>query len=101
MQAGRERLLEPYEQIPRPELSAVRMPGKLKIETRAGRRRGGTRLVGEEYAGCRVRRRSPQRGHGVTPLLGIEMMRAEVRYSGDHEGRTSMPNDDVLIQKHS
>jgi len=101
MQTGRERLLEPYEQVPRPELPTVRMPGKLEVETRGGRRGGGTRLMSEQDSRCRIGRRTQERGHGVAALLGIEMMRAEVRYPGDYQGRPSVPNDHVLIQKHA
>ena len=101
MQTGRERLLEPYEQVPRPELPTVRMPGKLEVESRGGRRRGGPRLMSEQDSRSRIGRRTQERGHGVAALCGIEMMRAVVRYSGDYKGRPSVPNDDVLIQKHA
>src|SRR5262245_58539364 len=36
MQPGGERLLQSHEQIPRPELPAMRVTGKLQVETRRG-----------------------------------------------------------------
>ncbi len=50
MQAGRERLLKAHEQIPRPELAAVRVTGELQIEAGRGCRRRRARLMREQDA---------------------------------------------------
>ena len=100
MQSCGERLLEAHEQIPRPELAAMRMTRELQIKTRGRRSRRRARLMSEQYLRRRVRRSPPERGNRIAALLGIEMMRAEVRHAGYHEWRALVSHDDMLVQQH-
>ena len=100
MQPGSERLLEAHEQIPRPELAAVRVPRELQIEAGGGRRSRGAWLMGEQYLRPRIGRRTPKRGDRVTALLWIEMVRAVVGHARDDQWRPSDRKSTRLNSSH-
>src|SRR6185312_15745402 len=82
MQPGGERLLEPHEQIPRPELAAVRVTRELQIEAR---RRGGrcrARLMSEQQLCTCAKRRAREGRAGIAALSRVEHVSAVVRHAG-------------------
>src|SRR5690242_16730093 len=70
VQPGGEWLLQPYEEIPRKELPAVRMTGELQVISRrfgCGRR---ARLVREQHSERRTRRGAGDRGVRIAAMRG-------------------------------
>src|ERR1700722_17852396 len=101
MQARGKRLLEPYEQIPGPELAAMSVPRKLQIEAGLNRRARRARLVGEKNLHGGIRGGTRERRRGITALLGIEMMGAEVGHPSQNQWLAVMPYHDMLVEQHA
>src|SRR6266704_5117470 len=62
-----ERLLQAYEEVPRPELAAVRVPGELQLVAGGFRGSSGARLVREQHL-RRVLRRAFRRRARIAPV---------------------------------
>src|SRR5687767_9685696 len=97
VQPGRERLLQRDEVVPWPELSSMRMAGELHVESRVNGRESRARLVRKQDAYQRVVRRVPKRFRRIALLPRIEVMRTEVRHSGEDNPCAALLDHDVLV----
>src|ERR1700675_4245111 len=88
MQPASKRLKKMHEQVPWPELTAMCIPRNLYIEAsaRGGRRR--TWFMREQYFCPRIGWRTAQRRRGIALLSGIEVVRADVRHTGEYQRRS-------------
>src|ERR1019366_6101990 len=100
LQAGRKRLLQTDEKVPRQELAAVRVPGKLQVEAGRFGGFGAARLMREEdWKGSR--RWAASGGClRVTGLGAIEMPGVVVGDAGNDERGLATVQDDVLVHEH-
>ncbi len=95
-----ERLLQAHQEIPRPELPAVRVPGELQLVACGFRERSGARLVGEQNL-RRVLRRPFRRCARIALVRGIVMVGGVVRDAGHRQRRPVVIQDDVLVDEHA
>ena len=98
-EAGRERLLEPDEEIPRQELAAVRMTGQLQVEAGAVCRSGRARLMREQHFGTCVARRAGECCVRVAAMRCVVVMGAEIGDAREHERCALVVEDDVLVDE--
>jgi hypothetical protein len=82
VQAGSERLLQPHEMVPGPELPAVGVSGQLQVKSRSGRHRRAAWLVRQQQAEHRLQGRVGQRPVGVAAVAFVEMVGTEVGHPG-------------------
>ena len=97
MQPRRKRLLEAHEEIPRHELAAVRMPGKLEIVACGLRGQGRARLVGEQHADCI--RGAGDRVSGMAGMRRVEAAGIEIGDAGHDHLRAVVLKNDVFIDE--
>src|SRR5690348_11607601 len=99
VEARGEGLLQADEQVPWPELPAVRVTGELQVVAGSGRRTRGARLVREEHLHG-VGRRAAHGTPRVAAVRGIEVMRRVVGDAGDGERGAAVLEQHVLVQQH-
>src|SRR5262245_54909198 len=99
MEPGRERMEKAHDEIPREELSAVRMAGELQVEPGPRRRKRGSWLVREQHPDPGVARRTHQSRDRIAALRGIEIACSVVGDSGDYHRRAAMLKHDVLVHE--
>src|SRR5437868_3857383 len=99
MQACREGLLKPHEEIPRRELSSMRMPRQLQVEARLLSGGCGAWLMREQHPHA-IRRRAGNGRRRIAAMRWLEMMRAVVGHSRNHQALAGMTQHDVLVHEH-
>ena len=98
IQPSSERLLQSNEEIPRPELPAVRVAGELQLKARLQRGCGGSRLMRQQNSHDIIWSRG-NGGRGIAAVRFIEMMSAVIRDSGDHQRAVVVLQDHMLIEQ--
>lgn len=99
MQTRGERLLQPYEEVPGPELAAVGMARKLKVEAQSDGRHRTARLVCEQQPQGRAERRAMNRGLGIAAMGDVEVVRAVVGDAGNHHVTAIVPQHDMFVEQ--
>src|SRR3954454_7495948 len=101
VQARGKRLLQLDEEIPREELTAVRVARQLQVEARGGGSRCRTWLMCEQELYARTRGSAGQSSHRVAALGLVEMMRAVIGDTGDDDVRAPVLEHHMLVHQHA
>ena len=100
MQTRGERLLQPCEEVPRPELAAVGMARELKMEAPSYGRHRTARLVCEQQPQGRAERRAMTRGLGIAAMGDVEVVCAVVGDASNHNVIAIVPQHDMFVEQH-